>query len=168
MPENEDIGHDADGIPTPFLGSVGMANSREETSKDPDEVGNDGEDGVSSINTSEKAQLESENGKSKDPVDVASPVDLTANLVVGVGHMLVVVAGLDAVESHSMTGSHGKVGESGNDGHQGGQEVKDSALNGDVPREAGEDGGGNDHNDKDNPQGAVSIVIGSFPVSRLS
>lgn len=133
MPDGEDKANDADGVPSPLLSSVGMADSRESTSKNKDNIGDDSHDGVSAINTSEQAELNNQNRCGQGPVDVARPKDLATDIVVGVGNVLVVVSHASAVEVRSLTGSHGKVGQGRDDGGQGRQDVEDAALDGDVP-----------------------------------
>lgn len=111
MPDGEDEADNANSVPSPLLGSVGMSDSREGTSEDKDDIGDDGHDGVSTIDTSQQAKLNNQNRCRKCPVDVAGPEDLATDIVVGVGDVLVVVSYAGAVEVRGLTGSHGEVGQ---------------------------------------------------------
>lgn len=151
VPDGEEIGNAADSIPSPFLSSMRMADSSKKTREHHDDIRHHGHDGMSSINTSHQAKLEDENRSRDGPVHKASPVDLTAHVVEGIGNVLVVVSNTCAVKSGRVPGGHGKVCERRDDGGQGGEEVEDAPLDGDVPREQGEDGGSHHHHDEQNP-----------------
>jgi len=111
VPNGKDKADDADSIPSPLLSSVGMSDSRESTSEDKDDIGDDGHDGVTTINTSQQAKLNNQNGCRESPINVACPEDLATDIVVGVGDVLVVVSYAGAVEVRGLTGSHGEVGQ---------------------------------------------------------
>lgn len=111
MPDGKDEADDANSVPSPLLSSVGMSDSRESTGKDKDDIGDDGHDGVSTVNTSQQAKLDNQNRCRNGPVDVARPEDLATDIVVGVGDVLVVVSHAGAVEVRGLAGSHGEVGQ---------------------------------------------------------
>lgn len=133
VPDGEDKGDKTDRVPTPLLSSVGVANSRESTGKNEDDIGDNGHDGVGTINTSQQAQLENENRRGERPVDIASPEDLATDVVVGVGDVLVVVSHAGAVVVRGLARCHGEVGQGGDDCGEGAQEVEHAALHSDVP-----------------------------------
>lgn len=151
VPDGEEISNAANGIPSPFLSSVRMANSSKETREDHNDIRHHSHDGMCSINTSQQTKLENQDGGRDGPVHKASPVDLAAHIVERIRNVLVVISNADAVKGGRMPGGHGKVCERGDDGGQGGEEVEDATLDGHVPRQEGEDGGSHHHHEEENP-----------------
>lgn len=133
VPDGEDKGDDADSIPSPFLGSVGMSNSGESTRENKDHISNDGKDGMRTINTREETKLDDKQRCRERPVNISSPEDLATDFMVGVRNMLVVIPHAGAVEVRCLTRRHGEVGEGRDDGGESCEEVKDATLHGNVP-----------------------------------
>ena len=89
MPDDDQVGNASNRIPSPFLRSALTTKGGKETSENHDQVGNDGHDGASTINTSEQAQVEQKQRCRDAPVNITSPINLTIDVLVGVGHVLV-------------------------------------------------------------------------------
>lgn len=135
-----------------------MAVGSEETRQDHNDVGDNGHQRMSTINSSKEAEIEQQQRSSNAPIDVSSPEDLAAHLVVGVRHMLVVVPDAVATEAGGMAGSHGKVRQRGGDGDQSGDDMVQTAADGNLPRKTGKDGRGDQHDHEDDPESPHSGV----------
>lgn len=152
VPNNEDVGNASNGVPAPLLGGLLAAIGGKEAGQDHDQVGDDGHDGVGAINACQEAEVGQQERGGNGPVDVSGEVDLTADVVVGVGNILVVVSlDLNAVQIGTMTGGHAEVGQSSCDCDEGGDNVVKTLRHGDVPRQQGEEARGYQHDYEDHP-----------------
>ena len=89
LPDDDEVGNACDGVPSPLLGSALGAESGEQTGEDHDDVGDDGDQDVATVKTGEQAEVEQEERGGQAPVDVAGPVDLAVDILVGVRDVLV-------------------------------------------------------------------------------
>lgn len=116
MPDDEEVSNAGNGVPTPLFSwhrIVGGKGS-EETSQDHNEIGDDGHGDVGTVETGDEAEIEEEQRGGDAPVDIAGPVDLTLDVVVGGGNtVLVLVLNGDLVVADAVTDSHTEVGDSG-------------------------------------------------------
>jgi len=109
VPDDNKVGKAGNGVPAPLLGGTLGTESGKQTSQDHDEVGNDGDQDVSAVETSQQAKVEKEEGCGDSPVNVAGPEDLAVDLGEGVGNVIVLVTDLDGVDGDTVAGGHGKV-----------------------------------------------------------
>jgi hypothetical protein len=123
LPDNDEVGNAGNGVPAPLLGGLLRAERGEETSEDHDDVGNNGDQDVGTGKTSEQRKVEEEERGGDGPVDVASPVDLAVDVVLGVGDVLVVLNLGGLVVADTVAAGHGEVGKSGEGDDEGGQDV---------------------------------------------
>lgn len=133
VPDGEDKGNNADSIPSPLLRSVRMSNGGEGTREDKDHISNDRKDGMRTINTGEETKLHDKQRRRERPVNISRPEYLTADIMVRVRNMLVMISHGGTVKVRCLTRCHGEVGEGRDDGGEGCEEIKDATLNGDVP-----------------------------------
>ena len=107
---------------------------------------------MGAIDASEEAQVQQQQGSGDGPIDVAGPVNLSALFVVGIGKFTVVrVADAVAVLTSGVTASHSKVREGCGDGDEGGDDVVEAALGGNIPRHYGKRTRGDKHHGEDYP-----------------
>lgn len=168
VPDDEKVGNASDGVPAPFLRCVLLAESREQTSENHDEIRNNSHTSVRTIDTSQKTQIKEKKRSSNGPVNVTSIVHLAAFVVVGAGQLAVVVLDTVAVEAGGITGSHGEVGDGGGDGDESGDDVVETGLDGDLPGHGREDGRGGGHDDEDGPKSCEAIAAGGLVLVRSS
>lgn len=95
-----------------------------ETGEDHDDVSNDGNEHAGTAQAGQEAEIEEEEWGGDTPVDIAGPVDLTVDGIVGVGEVLLGVLDQDLVLANTITDCHGIVGESGEGGDESGQDVE--------------------------------------------
>lgn len=151
MPDDKDVGNARNGIPAPFLRSLLVTVGSKETGQDHDDIGADGHDGVGAINASQEAEISEQQGGSDSPVNVSSKVNLAADLLIGVGDLVVGQLLADAVQVDTRTISHGEVGHRRRDGDHGGHVVVQPLRHGNVPGQQREEAGCHGHDYKDNP-----------------
>ncbi|KAL6406060.1 opsin-like protein [Ilyonectria robusta] len=162
MPDDEQIGNAADGIPAPFLGRVNMSKGREQPGQYHDYICHHCHEGMSSIDSGKKKQFEQKQRHGETPVDIACPEDLATYVVIRVGEVLVMIRVRSAVEARCVTRGHGKVSERGDDGGQCSDDMEDAARDGDVPGQQRKDGRRDDHQYKDDPKSSNSIMAGDL------
>jgi len=151
LPDDYDIGNAGKCVPSPDL-EAGVTESSEQTGQDHDDVGGDGGEDASTVETREKAEVEDEQRSGQSPVDIASIVDWAVDVTEGVGNVMVVVlANPGMVPGDAAVGGHGEVRESSDDGDQRCDVVVESLGSRDSPRQDDEEQGGNDHENEDNP-----------------
>lgn len=109
VPDNKDVGNAGNGVPSPLLGSFLRAESSEETGQDHDQVGNNGQEDVSTRHASQKAEIEDQQRGGDGPVDVTSPEDLAVDSLVCVGNVVILVTDGDLVVGDAVSGGHGEV-----------------------------------------------------------
>lgn len=129
--DDDQVGNASHSVPAP-LGRLVDGEGSEETSQDHDNVSNDGDEDAGTVQAGQEAKIEQEEWGGETPVDVAGPVNLTIDDVVGVGEMLLLVLDGDLVLAHTITDSHGIVGEGGEGGDEGSQDVEETFLLGEV------------------------------------
>ena len=135
VPDDDQVRDDGNGEPAPLLSSAMMAHSREQTAEEHDDIREDGHEGVGAVDAGEQAQLEQQEGGGQGPVDIASPVDLAADLVEGVGDAVaVLIANARAAEVVARVARrHGEVRERADDGDERRDDVEDTLRGGHVP-----------------------------------
>lgn len=122
---DDEIGNASKRIPAPFL-SIATAESSKQTSEDHDHIGNNGNQNVGTAETSQEAKIEKQEWGSDAPVDITGIVDLTIDVVDNIWHMLVLLDNLDLVESDTITGGHCEVGEEGEGGDEGSEDMEEA------------------------------------------
>ena len=123
LPENDQVGNAGNGVPAPLLWSALRAEGSEETSQDHDHVGDDGNEDAATCSTGQEQEIEEQEWCGHGPIDIAGPVDLAVDVVVGVWDMVVLVGLDDVVEADAVSGSHGKVRAGGEDDDQSGHDM---------------------------------------------
>jgi hypothetical protein len=123
LPDNDEVGNAGDGVPAPLLSGLLRAERGEETSKNHDDVGDNGDGDVGTGKTSEQRKVEKEERGGDGPVNVAGPVDLAVDVVLGGRNVLVVLLLGGVVVADTVAAGHGEVGESGEGDNEGGQDV---------------------------------------------
>ena len=139
VPHHENVGNASNGIPAPLLGGLLTAVSCKESGQDHDQVGDDSHDSVGAVNAGQKAEVGQQEGRGNGPVDVPGKIDLTADVVVSVGDLVVVSLDLDAVQVGTVTGGHAEVRQGGSDRDECGDDVVETLRHGDVPGQQGEE-----------------------------
>lgn len=151
VPDDEDVGNASNGVPAPLLGGLLAAVGCKETGQDHNQVGDDSHEGVGAINAGQKAEISQQERRGDGPVDVPSEVDLTADVVVSVGDLVVVRLDLNAVQVGTVTGGHAEVRQSSGNCNEGGDDVVEALRHRNVPGQQGEEARGYQHNYKDDP-----------------
>jgi hypothetical protein len=123
LPDNDEVCNAGNGVPAPLLGGLLRAERGEETSKNHDDVGNNGDQDVGTGKTSEQRKVEEQKRGGDGPVDVTGPVDLAVDVVLGGGNVLVVLLLGGVVVADTVAAGHGEVGQSGKGDNEGGQDV---------------------------------------------
>lgn len=90
VPDDEDVGNASDGIPAPLLSCLLVAVGRKETGQNHDQVSDDSHDGVGTVNAGQETKVGQQERGGNGPVDVPGEVDLTTDVVVSVGNLVVV------------------------------------------------------------------------------
>lgn len=88
-PDDDEVGEAGHGVPSPLLAGALGAESSKETGQDHDDVGNNGEESVSTAETSKETEVQEEKRSGKRPINVTGPVDLTVDVLLGVWDVLV-------------------------------------------------------------------------------
>lgn len=151
-PDNNEVGNASNSVPAPLLRGTLAAEGGEQTGEDHDDIGDDSHEDVATADTSQKAEIEKEERGSDAPVNVAGPVDLAVDVLGGVRNVLVCLTDGGVVVADTVTSSHGKVGERGEDDNHGGDNMIQTLLNWDSPCHTSEDNAGNEHDDENNPE----------------
>ena len=86
--DDNEVSNASNSIPSPLL-TIVPAKSSKETSKNHNDVCNDGNEDASTVHTSQESQVEEEKWCGQAPVDVSGPEHLTEDVLDGVGNMLV-------------------------------------------------------------------------------
>ena len=100
--DDDEEGNAGPGVPAPLLAVI-VAESREETSQDHDEVGNHGNQNVGTTQTSEECKVHEEEWGSDAPVNISCPVDLAVVNLGCVWDVLVRLGFGDLVQANSVT-----------------------------------------------------------------
>lgn len=164
--DNDEVGNASPGVPSPLL-ALGVAVSSEETGQDHDDISDDGDQDVGTAETGQKAQVEEKKRCSDGPVNVSCPVDLASGDLLSVWKSVLVADGLsDLVEVDTITDGHSKVGQEGESGDEGSQDVEESLVSCDSECHSVESQRGQCHDHTDNPEGSVTSVTGGDIVNR--
>lgn len=158
VPYDDEEGDARDCIPSPLLRCALAAESGEETSEDHDDVGDDGHEDVGTVETSEQTEIKEEERSGQSPVDIASPEDLAFDRGEGVGNVVILVTDDGLVDRDTVAGSHGKVGDGGEDQDESGDDMVETALDGNPPGQSGEASRGNHHGHEDDPESLLSTI----------
>jgi len=104
LPDNDEVGDAGNSVPAPLLRGTLVTESSKETGQDHDNIGNHGDENVTTVKTSEKGEIEEKERSGKRPVDVTGPVDLAVDVVVGVWDVLVGLGDTGVVVGDTVTG----------------------------------------------------------------
>jgi len=131
--DNNKEGNASHGVPAPLV-SPGTTVGSEQTSQDHDEISNNCNEDVCSVQSSKKRQVEKEERGGQAPVDVTGPIDLTIDVVVSVwDSMLMSLRLVGVVPVDAALGGHGVVGDGSNDCDQSGDDVVDTTAHWNSP-----------------------------------
>jgi hypothetical protein len=114
-------------IPAPLL-AILVTVCRKQTRQDHDQIGHNSDEDVGTSKTSQKTEIEEEKWGGDAPVDVTCPVDLAVDDLLCVWDVLVGLDLLDHVVIDAVAGGHREVGEEGEGGDEGGQDVEKAFL----------------------------------------
>ena len=92
VPDDDEVGETGNGVVSPLGWVVLSAESSKETGQDHDNVSNDSQKGVSTVEASEEAEIEEKKRGGDGPVDVTSPVNLAVDVLGGVRDVLVLLS----------------------------------------------------------------------------
>jgi len=123
VPDDDEEADACNCVPAPFL-AFGSTICSEQTSQDHDEISEDSHEDVCTIQASEKRQIEEEERSGQAPVNIASPVHLAEDVVVGAwDSVLMSLSLVDVVPVDATLGGHAEVGDGSNDCDQGSDDV---------------------------------------------
>lgn len=125
--DDDEVGNAGHGVVSPLL-TIGATESSEETEEDHQEIGHDGYQNVGAVQTCQEGQIQKEEWGGDGPVDVSGPEDLAEDVLVGVWGVLVCLLDHDVGVRVSVTSGHGEVGQGGEGGDQGGDDVEEAFL----------------------------------------
>ncbi len=125
--DDEEVCGAGDGVPSP-LAVLLSGKGSEKTGEDHDNIGDNGNQDISSGEACQERQIEEEERGGNSPVNVASKVDLAVDLLNCVWGVLMNLGDDEVCEGNTVAGSHGVVGEGGEDGDQGGDNVEQALL----------------------------------------
>jgi len=165
--DNNQVGNARNGVPSPF-GALIHGECSEETSQDHDDISNNSDEDVSTVETSQEGEIKEEEWGGESPVDVAGPVDLTVDGLVGVGEVLLGMLDGYIVVANAVTDSHGEVGESSKGGDEGSQDMEQAFLDWDTESHGVERNGGDDHDDEHDPEGTVANITSLLILRRVT
>ena len=168
VPDDKEVGNAGNRVPSPLGGGALGAESSEETGQDHDNVGEDGHGEVSTVHASKETKVKEQQRGRQGPVDVAGPEDLALDVVVRVRDVVVLLTDVDVVNGNTLAGGHGEVRDGGGDGDESRDDMEEALLlwgvsvrrsataswqtyHRDLPRDAGEDGRRDEHDDEDDP-----------------
>ena len=105
LPDDNEVCNACNGVPSPLLRVLLGAKGGEQTGQDHDDIGNDGDQDVATVEASKESQVEQEERSGKTPVNVTGPVDLTVNILGGVGNVAVALNNSGVVVADTDTSS---------------------------------------------------------------
>lgn len=106
--DDDEIGNAAHSIVSPLLSVAGTVSSKE-TSEDHDQVSNDSDEEIRSIDASKETEIKEKERGGQGPIDVSGPEDLTVDVLDSVGNVLVDFLDQGKGEGVSITSCHGEV-----------------------------------------------------------
>lgn len=124
---DDEIGNATESIPAPFL-AITATESSKETSKDHDHIGNNGDENIGTAKTSQEGKIEEQERGCEGPVHISGVVDLTVDVLNSVWNVLVGLDDLDVLHCDAITRSHGEVGEEGEGGDKGSDDMEEPFL----------------------------------------
>jgi len=138
----------------------------EETQENHEDICDNGNEDVGSVQAGEEGQVEEEEWGGNAPVDVTGPEDLSVDVHGDIWGVL--VDGLyDGVrEGVSITGGHGEVGDGREGGDQSSEDVEKPLLDWGLVCHPVECEGGEEHDDEDDPEGLLSGIFNDLKVRR--
>jgi len=122
-PDDDKVGDACNGVPSPLLRGTLATEGGKETSQDHDNVGDEGNENVTSRDAGKKGEIEKKKRSGQTPVDISCPVNLTVNVLGGVWNVLVGLSDGGVVVRYTVSGGHGEVGERCKDDDQGRDDV---------------------------------------------
>ncbi len=126
--DDSEIGEATKSIPAPLL-TIFLTESSKETSHDHDQIGNNGNENVGTTEAGQEAKIEEQEWGGEGPVNITSVVDLTEDILDGVWDMLgVLLDDRDVLQRDASTGGHCEVGEEGEGGDEGSDDMEESFL----------------------------------------
>jgi len=129
---NDQVGGTSHSVPSPFL-SIAASERGEETGQNHDDISDNCNEDVGTVETSEEGKIEKEERSGNGPVDVTSPEDLSVDVLEGSGSVVVGFLDNDVCVAVSITSGHCEVGEGCEEGNEGSQNVEETFLNWDSP-----------------------------------
>lgn len=120
--DDNKVGNASKGVPAPFLAII-ATKSGEETSNNHDQICNHGDENVGTTKTGQEAQVEKQEWGGEAPVNVACPVDFTVDIL-----NRVILVHSNFVLRDAITSGHSEVGEEGESGDEGSQDMEESFL----------------------------------------
>lgn len=124
--DDNQVGSARHGVPSPLRAALGGKGS-EEAGQDHDNVGNDGNENVSTGQPSEQAEIQEQERGRDAPVDVACPVYLAVDDSV-IGEVLVIMVDLDLILGDTSFNGHGIVRQGSEGGDEGRDDVEHAFL----------------------------------------
>lgn len=129
VPDDNEVGNAGNGVVSPLARVLLATESGKETSQNHDEIGNNGKEDVCAVHASKERKIEEKHRGGNRPVNVTSPVDLTVDVLSGVGNVLVLLSDGGVVVRDTVTNCHGEIGDGGSHHDDGGNNmVKTLAL----------------------------------------
>jgi len=150
--DNGEISNAGNYVIAPFL-TIIVTEGSKETSKDHDNISNDGDQDVGTTETGQKSKIEEQEWSGNTPVDISCPVNSSVDDL-GNGVWNITIMGLvndDLVVADTVTSGHGKVGNEGKGRDESGQNVEKTLLDWHTKCHGVECQRREGHNDSDNP-----------------
>lgn len=110
------------------LGGIILRESGEKAGQDHDDVSDDGDEDVSTVQTSQKRKIQEQERGGESPIDVSCPIDLTVDGLGGIGEMLLGVFDSDLLQSRPIADRHCIVRDGSESGDEGRQDMEQSFL----------------------------------------
>jgi len=139
-----------EGVVTPLLSVIASESSKEAESNHED-ISDDGNNNVGTVQSSEEGKIQKKEWGSDSPVGITSPEDLTVDVVLDIWGVLVLVVNANVSKGVSITGGHGEVGDGSKDGDEGGQDMEKSLGNWGLICSDCKDQGRDGHDNSDEP-----------------
>ena len=129
--DDDQVGNASHGVPSPFRALLDREGSKE-TGQDHDHISDNCNEDVGTVQSSEQGKVQKQEWSGDAPVDIAGPIDLAVDGLEGVGEMLLGLLDGDLVLANAIMNGHGVVGDGGESGDEGSQDVEQAFLLGKV------------------------------------
>ena len=129
--DNDQVSNASHGVPSPFGTFLDLEGS-EETGQNHDYISDNRNENIGTAQTSKQAKVQEQEWGGNAPVDVAGPVNLAVDGLEGVGKVLLGVLDSDLVLANTIVNGHSEVGDGGEGGDEGSQDVEQAFLLGQV------------------------------------